>query len=323
MRLRIIIFFFSILIFSIKAQQPYFSSLNQNLLSVNPAFAGTNDKLRVQAITGRTGWPKYGVDNRSYYAGADFLAGKYSGLGLSFSSSLYNNSSSFKSTGSVLKEMQVDFSYALHLKINDKIKIVPAFQVSYFQITLNSALVTFDPNEFARSPFAYSTNENLGILTKRNIDFSSGLLVYGKRFYVGATILSFTQPDEGVLGVSKRPFTQIYQGKYRFGNLEKLNIDAYGFVKLQKVYGSFVQYGTYLNYKMLSLHLAHRINDNLVYNSFVAGVALNLKGMKIGYNNRFNYMDNLSNRYFNEFYLAYGFGKKNVEGEPTSIKLIN
>jgi type IX secretion system PorP/SprF family membrane protein len=235
--------------FTIKAQHAYYSSLNQNLLSVNPAFAGTNDKLRVQAISGRTGWPKFGQDNMSYYASADFLAGKHHGLGLSFNSNIYGASLG-KSSQSVLKEMQVDLSYALHLKINDKIKVVPAFQISYFQVTLNRAQMSFDDLS-NNSRIEWGGTELLIPTTKRNVDFSTGLLLYGKRFYAGATVLSFTQPDEGVLGVSKRQLTQVYQGKYRFGNLEDLSVDAYGFVKLQKVYGSFFQYGAYLNYKML------------------------------------------------------------------------
>lgn len=322
MRIGLIISLSIFLAFTSKAQHAYFSSLNQNLLSVNPAFAGTNDKLRVQAITGSTDWPRYSGDNKSYYAGADFLAGKHHGFGLSFNSNVYNNSP-FKYPA-VLTEMQVDFSYALHLKVNDKIKIVPSFQVSYFQIALDRTQMPFDYYEFQRSPFVDSYSQILVPSTKRNMDFSSGLLVYGKRFYAGATVLSFTQPDEGVMGVSKRPLTQIYQGKYRFGNLEKLNVDAYGFVKLQKVYGSFFQYGTYLNYKMLSIHLAHRINENAGVNSIVSGIALNLNGFKMGYNNRCNYETHSSYRYFNELYLSFCFGKKKVEGEEnTTIKLID
>ncbi len=319
MRSRIIIIFFSILTFSIKAQQAYYSSLNQNLLSINPAFAGTNDKLRVQAIIGNTGAPKYGYNNQSYYAGADFLAGKHNGFGLSFSTNVY---------GKALKQTQVDFSYALHSNITDKIKLVSAFQASYFQISVNRDYYNYAfPGQFIQSG-----GRDVVYQTKRNGDFSSGLLLYGKRFYAGASFLSLIQPDEGVLGVSKRPLTQIYQGKYRFGDFEKLNVDAYAFVKLQVIgkqaaysnFENFVQYGVYLNYKMISLHIAHRINDPMQYDAFISGVALNFKNFKLGYNNRYNYETQLSGYFFNEFYLAYCFGKKNVEGEQnTSIKLIN
>jgi type IX secretion system PorP/SprF family membrane protein len=301
--------------FSIKAQHAYYSSLNQNLLSVNPAFAGTNKQLRAQVIIGSTGTPKYGYNKQSYYAGADFLAGKRSGLGFSFSSGTY---------GKAQKELQADFSYALHLNIGENLKIVPAVQVSYFQITVN--------RNYLPSSYLYTSGtipefpDVTAISTKRNMDFSSGLLLYGKRFYTSASVLSFTQPDEGVLGVSKRALTQIYYGKYKFLDPNAVNIDVYGFVKLQQAYGNFVQYGAYLNYKMISLHIAHRINDIKDYDALVSGIAINTKGLRIGYNNRYNYATHLSSYFFNEFYLQYAFGRNKKEDEETSdkgIKLID
>jgi len=330
-RIFILLVFFA---FTIKAQHAYYSSLNQNLLSVNPAFAGTNNKLRTQVITGRTGWAKYGADNMSYYAGADFLAGKHSGLGLSFSSNIYTNSGAFRNTWAVLKEVQVDLSYALHLKINDKIKIVPAFQVSYFQITMNRTLISY---EYFKNDgrIEWGGSDIVPSQTKRNMDFSGGLLLYGKRYYVGISVLSITQPDEGLLGVSKRPLTQIYQGKYKFLNPEKFNVDAYGFIKLQEmvqlhkdqiyhktVSESFVQYGINLNYQMLSIHLAHRLNAVSNYDAVVAGAAINLKGLKIGYNNRCNYGSHLGSVYFNEFYLQYSFGRNKKDEDESSSKAI-
>jgi type IX secretion system PorP/SprF family membrane protein len=313
--------------FTIKAQHSYYSSLNQNLLSVNPAFAGTNKQLRAQAIIGSTGTPKYGYNKQSYYAGVDFLAGKRSGLGLSFSSGTY---------GKAQKEIQADFSYALHLNIGENLKLAPAFQISYFQITLNRNYVPVSND--IRSIVPEFSDPTL-ISTKRNMDFSSGLLLYGRRFYVSASVLSFTQPDEGVMGVSKRPMTQIYQGKYKFLDPEKFNIDVYGFIKLQeivqmhkgqiysKVLGeNFIQYGSYLNYKKISLHLANRLSSISDYNAIVTGVAVNAKGFRVGYNSRYNYATHLSSYFFNEFYLQYAFGrikKDDNEAQDKSIKLID
>ena len=322
MKFRILIVLISFA-FSIEAQHAYYSSLNQNLLSVNPAFAGTNDKLRVQVVSGMVGMPKYGFSNQSYYFGADFLAGKRSGLGLSFNSDIY---------GKAQKTIQTDLSYAFHIKLNENLKLIPALQVSYFQISLDRQYLPSNYYDNTRSPFVPQWgNEYTGIITKRNMDFSSGILLYGKRFYAGISILSFTQPDEGTMGVSKRALTQIYQGKYKFLDPEKFNIDIYGFVKLQKlnVYSNdanFIQYGTFLNYKVISIHLAQQINDVYKYDALIAGVALNLKGLRIGYNNKCNYGNHVSTYFFNEFYLQYAFGRNKKEDGETSdkgIKLID
>lgn len=323
------VFIFAVLFlaFTSKAQHAYFSSLNQNLLSVNPAFAGTNKQLRAQAIVGNTGMPKYGYNKQSYYAGVDFLGKKYSGFGLSFSNDNF---------GSILRRTQADFSYALHLTIKDKIKIVSAFQVSYFEYRFDQTKLNYPmyANEWVNDAFVYSWGIYYpAVYTKRNVDLSTGFLVYGKRFYAGASVLSLTEPDEGFLGVSKRCISQIYQGKYKFMKPDNFNFDVYGFTKLQR-FGkiserysggeNFVQYGTYLNYKMLSIHLAHRLNDISDYDAFVAGVAFNAKGFKLGYNTKCNYSTHLSNYFFNELYLSYCFGKKKVEGEEnTPIRLID
>lgn len=328
MKLRVSILLFSF-VFSIKAQHAYFASLNQNLLSVNPAFAGTNKQLRAQVIYGETGMPKYsGKNTNSYYAGVDCLGKKYSGFGLSFSRSQFGN---------VMRTTQADFSYALHFTIRSKIKIVHAYQVSFFEYKYDRTKLNF--GEYSINPndaFVWGT-EIVPSQYKRNVDFSTGLLTYGKRFYAGISILSITQPDEGLVGVSKRPITQIYQGKYKFFDPEKFNIDIYGFVKLQEIFQihktqfyskvlkeNFVQYGTYLNYRKLSVHLANRLSSITDYNAIVTGIAVNTKGFKIGYNNRYNYTAKLSAYFFNEFYLQYLFGRNKKEGEENQgIKLID
>lgn len=334
MKFRILIVLVSIT-FSIKAQHAYFSSLNQNLLSVNPAFAGTNDKLRTQIITGSTGDSKFGYRPQSYYAGADFLCGKRSGLGLSFNSNIYSNSLNNTQVG--YRELQVDFSYGLHLKVNDKLKLIPAIQISYFQNTLNRRYVHAEYLRTGR--IEQWGTETVYILNKRNLDFSAALLLYGKRFYAGASILSFTQPDEGLLGVSKRPITQIYHGKYKLLDPEKFNIDCYGLIKLQENFWynkagfntkntgeNFIQYGTYLNYKVLSIHLAHQLNEISNYDAFISGVSLNVKGFRVGYNNKCNYGNRVSTYFFNEFYLLYAFGRNKKDDEETpdnTIRLID
>ncbi len=330
MRQRVVIILLSLFSFSIKAQHAYFSSLNQNLLSVNPAFAGTNKQLRTQIIIGNTGMPKYGYNKESYYAGVDFLGKKYSGFGLSFSNDNF---------GPVLRRTQIDFSYALHFTIKKKIKIVHAYQVSYFEYRLDRTKLNFGYSYQNPSDAFMAFSQSAEIVpsqVKRNVDFSTGLLVYGKRFYAGISVLSITQPDEGLLGVSKRPLTQIYQGKYKFLNPDRFNIDLYGFGKLQEIVQlhkdqiyhktvseSFVQYGTYLNYKWLSMHLAHRLNAVSDYDAFVAGAGVDLKGLRIGYNTKCNYASHLSNYFFNEFYLQYSFGRNKKEKEDGTIKLID
>ena len=166
MKFRILIVLVSFA-FSIKAQHAYYSSLNQNLLSVNPAFAGTNKQLRAQVISGVTGMPKYGYDRQSYYAGVDFLGKKYSGFGLSFN---------YENYGLALERMQADFSYALHFTLKNRIKIVHAYQISFFQLKSDMRQIKTSNYDDLNFHTAFVWSEVVPSRSKYNADFSTGLL---------------------------------------------------------------------------------------------------------------------------------------------------
>ncbi len=293
-------FFMSI---SLNAQHPYYGSLNQQLLSTNPAFAGSNKQLRVQTIGGTLDFQKYGYYKTGYYFGADGLAGKHSGLGLS---------AHYEQNGPAYSNTQVDLSYAYHINIGEKTKLVPAFQVSFFQVAMNANYVNYNEiwgNAIIEFPYVPPS----GILRRNNLDFSGGLMFYRERFFAGASVLSFNQPDEGLLGVSKRPLTQVYQLGYRMPVNPLSSLDFYAFFKTQKTRETFLQYGLYYNIKFISFHLANRLNDISNTNAVVMGLNFNYSGFKIGYNCNWNYSKHSGNYFFNEVYLSMNFGAKKTD----------
>jgi type IX secretion system PorP/SprF family membrane protein len=284
------------------AQHPYYGALDQQLLSTNPAFAGSNKQLRVQAIGGTLDFPKYGYYKDGYYFGVDGLAGKHSGLGLS---------AHREQNGPAFSNTQIDLNYAYHINIGEKTKLVPAIQASVFQERVNRNYVSYDDLYGGRIPeWNY---DGPSISTKANLDLSAGLMFYRERFFAGASALSFTQPDEGVLGVSKRPLTQVYQMGYRYPVTPQSSLDGYAFFKTQKTRETFLQYGLYYNIKYISLHLANRINDISNTNVVVIGANFNVSGFKIGYNCNWNYSKHTSNYFFNEVYLSINFGAKKTD----------
>ncbi len=317
-----IILFIS-LAFLMNAQHPYFASLNQQLLVTNPSFAGSNKQLRVQSNFGGNA-PDYFAQGYSngYYLGADILIKKHHGIGISYE----RNGFSY----GLLLQNQASLSYAYHITINGKLKIVPSIQASYFNLILERTKLDYGGNY--GNEYNYLNINNWWTcypcpdpLFKQNADFSAGLLVYKENFFIGASVLSVTQPDQGLLGVSKRPLTQIYQGGYNFKLKQKWTCNAYAFLKLQKNWyngtnsTSFLQYGANVGYSVFKLHLGHRIVEGpLSQGVIVAGGNFTFSGFSFGYNATL-FCNNDVRNYFRsmELFVSLNFGSAKKKDTST------
>ncbi len=307
--------------FLMSAQHPYFASLNQQLLVTNPSFAGSNKQLRVQSNLGGYWY----TNSIWYYLGADILIKKHSGFGISYHGNNYKNG--------LLFQNQISLTYAYHFIIKQKLKIVPSIQASYFNLRLDMTKLNFG-ELIGEQKWIYDPRCDWGSCEgpspnqfKQNADFSAGLLVYKENFFIGASILSVTQPDQGLLGVSKRPLTQIYQGGYNFKLKQKWTCNAYTFIKVQQIYLSFLQLGTNVGYDKFKLHLGFRFNEAAIQNIGIIGINYSFKGFTMGYNFTGSYYnDNLySNSH--QLFVSMNFGncKKKDEAAasttPAPIKL--
>ncbi len=208
--------------------------------------------------------------------------------------------------------MKADLTYAYHFTIKQKLRIVTSVQASFFYLNLNRKKLNFGDDLDPRHGFLWNTNEIIPAQRKYNYDLAGGLLGYGKQYFVGVGVFSFTQPDEGLLGVSKRPITTIFQGGYRFYFGRKFNTGVYAIVKQTGDKGTeqFFQYGANLNCNGFTLHLAHRINKLSSYNGAIAGVNYNIMGFKVGVNSMYMYSKNKNSYLLLETYLSMNFGYK-------------
>ena len=297
---------------SFYSQHPYFGSLNQQLLSTNPAFAGSSKNLRVQTYYQNL-YPNLSGTYVSYYAGADKLFGKRNGVGLN----VFTNDIE-KGT---LKQTQVNLSYAYHIIVKEKIKIVPAIQISYFQYNLDRSKLNF--NSPLITPWS---GPNIPAQSKYNFDISAGFLAYEKNYYFGASVLTLTMPDEGLLGVSKRPMTQIFQAGYNLELNEKMIFSPYAFIKLHKG-NDFTQAGAYLTCNKIKFHLAYRRSDDSYANSYIAGFNYNLRVLRIGYNTIINNSAYGSLIYSHEIYFSVNLANKikteEEKAKDTAVRLMD
>lgn len=182
------------------AQDPLQTNTAASLTNLNPSFTGSNGLFRFQTNS-RFQWINLSGSYKTYFAGFDtYVKSMMGGIGLNYTRDDQSN-------GTLVTD-RIDLNYAQHIGLfNNKVKLIPSFQVSVFQKTLDYSKMSFGEFEAIRRGWVYSFAPNYeGIVVKRNLDFSSGLIVNYKHLYVGTTMYHITQPDQGLLGPSKLPF---------------------------------------------------------------------------------------------------------------------
>lgn len=286
------------------AQHPVFYAMNQAYLSSNPAFAGSSGGVRFQGAVALQN-PGTNYANLAWYTGADVSLNRiHSGIGLSYQVLDYQQS---------LRRSQIDFSYAF--KIHKGIfTFVPAVQLSYFDIQLNKYGTSYGDMIDPRRGFIWNTNEIGPSADKQNISISPGILIYTHGFFFGASLLDANRPDEGLQGPSARPVTQIYQAAYRLliGAERTYRLDTYIKTTFQNPKNNMYQCGLYLTgFDLWTIQASYRYND-----AWIAGVGLNKKRIKAGYNIGYHYRKSDPAAYSHELYLSVSWLSTKQKASP-------
>ena len=247
-----------ILVLNLKAiaQDPLYTNTHQSLVALNPSFAGSNGLLRYQSATRFQGFNLSGT-YLTYYNSLDaFIKPIRGGIALS-----YVRDDQAKGT---LITDRIDLTYAQHFTfLDDKLKIIPSVQFSYFKRTIDNTKLNFGDQIDPRRGFAWSASPLPAKQSKSNVDISSGLLINYKHFYIGSSVFHINQPDEGILGPSKLPYRFSAFISYNLFLGEKVLINAlYRFEKQQNFYGTNLSLNAlFAKHLMLSTGL---INNNAI-----------------------------------------------------------
>lgn len=246
------------------SQDPLFTNTNQSLVYLNPSFAGTNGLVRNQFLY-RNQWPNLSGNYVTFYNGLDIYLKPMRG-GLAFT---YSHDDQARG---LLKTDAFNLSYSQHFNLCDKkLKIIPSFQAGYFIKQLDRTKLNFGDVIDPRQSFVWDTV--VPSTQKSNFDFGSGLLINYNHFYFGASVFHFNQPDEGLLGVSKKPFRLNIHGSYNLLIGEKTIIQFFTLYQQQQ--------------KFYALHFAL---NAVLFNSLIVGAgyrSADAVNLNIGY--RHNY----------------------------------
>ncbi len=192
-----LLLFFFIGLGNIYAQDPVFTQFYANPLYLNPAFAGSARCVRFN-LNYRNQWPGISGTYITYSASVDGHVQALSG-GLGF---LATSDNAGKGT---LKTTNISAIYSYSLPVNRTFSLKFGMQATFFQKSIDWSKLTFGDMIDERRGFVYSTQEEEKLENKANVDFSAGILGYSEKYYAGFAVHHLTQPDEGLIGVSKLP----------------------------------------------------------------------------------------------------------------------
>lgn len=162
-----------------KGQDPQFSQFYASPLYLGPSMAGAGENSRI-ILNYRDQWPKLSGRYTTYALSFDHFIHRYrSGVGLLV---LHDNAGRGK-----LTTTQIGLNYSYRIVVNRDFFIQPGLQFQYYQRNINFSELTFADQYFG-SIVLPSTLETAPDNRTGHIDFSSSVLGFGKKFWIGFTV---------------------------------------------------------------------------------------------------------------------------------------
>lgn len=188
-------------------QDIHLTQFYSNPVFLNPAFTGANGCTR-GALTYRNQWPAISNGYVSYVAAVDgYVSSMNSGFGVVFSND--------KAGTGQLRTTTVMGSYAYEVHINRNYAICAGLQAGLGMKAVNMSSLVFG-DQIVRND-APSSIEVLS-QSVNYFDSNTGLLFFGKKFWVGFSAFHLNRPNESLMGVdpARMPIKYSWHGGYKF-----------------------------------------------------------------------------------------------------------
>ena len=267
---------------SSKTQDPIFSQFFSAPTYLNPAFAGANDCSQMVLNYRNLPWSDFGTFSTFNFSIDAYVRQIRGGLALLVTSD---------HQGGLIMQNNISGIYSHKVKFSDEFFVNFGVQGSFFRKDLRWDNLVFANQIYPATGEVFPQTESPPAQTwVDGIDFSSGVLFYGQRFYGGVAVHHLNTPENGFFGSFYLP------RKYtaHLGLHLPLRYSGRGFSQREEVFVS-----PNLIYQQQGHH--KRINYGLYagFSSFVTGVwfrqdlslpstiifllGLNLENYKIGY----------------------------------------
>lgn len=282
----IISLFFAMCYGAAFSQDVSFSQFFANPLHLNPAFSGSAGIPRI-ALQYRNQWHGFNNAFTTYSAAFDIPVEKLQG---GIGAYVLNDAQA----DGILNTLQVNFSYSVFVRLSENYRLHGGFQVGFNQNSLNTGRLVFadnlDPNHGN-----HGTSAELATLADPNygfVDFSTGVLMYGKRLFYGIAVHHLTEPNQsfyiGSEDVAKlnRKYSAHFGARipvYLFGhNRKKFDISPQVIAQQQGQFQQF-NYGIFATKRGLTAGAWFRQNFGLRYDAVIIVVGFMKKSWQFNY----------------------------------------
>ena len=170
-------------------QDAEFTQFYSNPIYLNPAFAGTNNcpRLSTNHRSQWTGLPN--VFNTTSFSYDQNINKIHGGFGVMVLSDRVNNA---------IQNNKISGMYSYELKISKKFTLRTGIEASFWQNKFNQNELTFVDMIDPIRGFVYSTANNTLNSSKNGLDFSSGILAYSDKFFLGFSTHHLTKPKQSI-----------------------------------------------------------------------------------------------------------------------------
>ena len=201
---RLLLLLFVVASMKVAAQDAFFAGYRYSLLTVNPAFAGSQACGRVEAGY-RLQWPKLNGTFSTY----QFSYDQYSNAG-GFAVSYMHDDQAHGAYTQDRFELGYAPYFAFKKDTTGKGKVVlqPGVSFAYLRNAMDPAKFSYGSQ--LGGPAGPATGENFGLTSRSSPDISAGLLLYTKRIAAGLAVFHITQPDQGFNSPAPLPMRFVY-----------------------------------------------------------------------------------------------------------------
>ena len=170
-------------------QDAEFTQFYSNPIYLNPAFAGTNicPRLSTNHRSQWTGLPN--VFNTTSFSYDQNINKIHGGFGVMVLSDRVNNA---------IQNNKISGMYSYEIKISKKFTLRTGIEASFWQNKFNQNELTFVDMIDPLRGFVYSTANNTLNSSKNGLDFSSGILAYSDKFFLGFSTHHLTEPKQSI-----------------------------------------------------------------------------------------------------------------------------
>jgi type IX secretion system PorP/SprF family membrane protein len=287
--------FFLLTLFS-SAQDAHFLAFQNNLIYLNPSFAGSAGVARNQLTYRNQG----GGSNPVYVTYANTFDFYVAALKAGFAVSAIVDDQQM----GTLKTSGVALTYAQHINLSESSKIIPSFQIGYGIKSLDHTSLHYGDVIDARLGSRW---ENISVIPQQNqnfYDFNAGLLYMYNNFTAGISAFHLNKPDVGLSGSLPFPVRTCLNLSLKSFYDNSLASLMTGFCNFQdELYHAQVNYNVLYRKVSLGAGYANQKSRNLyndasashfIANTVLLSAGLNYERFKIGYSYELPVGDNLN-----------------------------